>query len=149
MSDTTGNEYGPRLARRIDELRGDMSVREFARQHRLDNTRISAWRGGATPRLDHLPAAAEGLGLTVGELLLVMGIGQPEDFTTRVASVADAIEADRTIDDELRQMLREVLALTEVERPMMRDFLDLLNRIRNGAKSAVVRARRAGPRSRS
>ncbi|HJQ00122.1 MAG TPA: hypothetical protein VJ851_00850 [Jatrophihabitans sp.] len=132
MSDTLPSDYGPRLARYIDQLRGATSVREFSRTHRLDHQRISLWGSGRTPSYRDVQVVAEGLGISYGEVLVIMGVGKPEDFTVTVGtSVRQAIEEDPELSEKERAALRSVHAA----------LLDL----RHGYDSVTVNQPTSGP----
>lgn len=126
MRNTETSEFGPRLAAYIDRRRGDLSIREFSRLHGLDHARVSTWGSGSRPSWEHLSPTAEGLGITLGELLVIMGVGKPEDFTVVAAQprVAEAIETDPD--------------LTDAERAMLRDLLAMFDQVREGKNSITV-----------
>lgn len=121
MSDTVTGEYGPNLARYIDRLRGETSVREFARTHGLDFQAISRWKNGESPSLSLLRQVADGLEVTLGQVLLEAGWGTAEDFTVveRVEEpsieLADAIAA-ADLDAEEQTSLLHLLSLYEDRR---------------------------------
>lgn len=115
MSDTQVRSAGTALVEWIDQLRGAQSLRAFALERGLDDARMSAWRAGATPRLDHLRTVAEGLGVSLAEVLIRCGLTTREEVQIVQADPAPpdidlAIETDPRLSDDQRAALRGVVA---------------------------------------
>jgi hypothetical protein len=95
--------------------------------HGLDDARISAWKAGATPRVEHLRAVADGLGVTLGTVLVAAGMareGELEVMTDQeppAPDIDEAIEGDPNLTDDERAFLRTaretVRAVVEGARP--------------------------------
>lgn len=115
MSDTGG--HGPRLVAYLDELRGNQSNTKYAAAIGLDDARISAWRRGGDPSLDHLRQIADSLNLPLSDVLIIAGYATADDFggrapaAPRPPSLVDALETDPTLTDAEREGLRVVVGL--------------------------------------
>lgn len=96
----TQRSAGTALVEWIDTLLAPgQSLRAFCQAHGLDDARMSAWRAGATPRLDHLRIVAEGLGVPLAEVLIRSGLTTADEVQIIQAdptppSIDDAIERD-------------------------------------------------------
>jgi hypothetical protein len=82
MSDTPGAErYGANLYGYVDRLRGEQSMRQFCKEHGLDDSLLSKWRtstGNVT--VEQMRLYGERLGLRLGQVMVIAGYGAPEDF---------------------------------------------------------------------
>jgi hypothetical protein len=96
-------------------------MRAFCQAHGIDNALVSGWKAGRGADIESLRRLADGLGLTLGQVLVIAGIGTPDDFGGATPpeprppappSVDEAIERDPTLTTAERQVLREVRRFT-------------------------------------
>ncbi|SRR6266498_93590 len=96
---------------------------------------VTQWeRGITTPKIEHVFAVEQALGLPSGALARLLGYGPPSDtppltlrqptvVTLRQPTVVDTILADKGLDDEQRQLLiglyRQLQARPRRRRPSM------------------------------
>src|SRR6266540_2224573 len=88
---------------------------------------VTQWeRGITTPKIEHVFAVEQALGLPSGALARLLGYGPPSDtppLTLRQPTVVDTILADKGLDDEQRQLLiglyRQLQARPRRRRPSM------------------------------
>lgn len=121
MIDNRGRKnHGPRLA---GYLRGMLapgqSLRSYCLEHGLDNQRVSKWETSTGDvSIESMREFGDALGLTLGEVMVIAGYGEPGDFggaspAGPVAPVIDvdvAIEHDPNLTDFQRRTLRDMLA---------------------------------------
>lgn len=128
MIDTLRRDGSPgeRLAAYLEgRLAPGQSMRAFCRDHGLDNALVSAWKSGRGVDLDSARRVADALGLTLGQVLVVAGYGEPSDFggavpPEPVAPIVDvdyAIEHDPNLTDAERALLRQVRQFTRGNSP--------------------------------
>lgn len=121
MSDTEGD--GPALARYVDVLRGDQSVRKWADSRGIDHASISRWRSGDKPLISTLREFAIAIGRPLTEILIVAGYATPEDFggveppAPRPPSVAEAIDYDPTLGPHVKLALHNILEMAGAMTP--------------------------------
>lgn len=114
MSNTGGGESA--LVKYLDTLRGDQSIRGFAKSKGIDHGAIHRWRMGGKPEIEALREIAVALNLTFAQILILAEYATPEDFDgltvtpAQPPSLEDAIEHDPTLTPTMRDAFRGMLA---------------------------------------
>lgn len=125
-------------------LADDQSMRSFCLQHGLDNARISAWEQGTTdPSIEQMRQVADGLSLTLGQVLVIAGYGTPDDFggaeppppAPPVASIDYALDHDPDLSDFARRTLREMLGSIRAVESGAADTVRSRSRKRGGRRA--------------
>lgn len=108
--------HGPRLVGYFDEVRGKKTNTEFAASLGLTGQRITAWRKGDNPTLGQLRRVADGLGLTLSDVLIIAGYATAQDFDgsrapepPKAPSLVEALETDPALSEPERTALRIVV----------------------------------------
>lgn len=136
MSDT----HGPAALVEYLEARlaPGQSIRSFCAEHRLDPTRISAWRHASGVSIEQMREFADAVGLRLGQVMVIAGYGTPEDFgegskpppppEPPPLDVHYAIQHDPSLTKEEREVLESALALVRRTRQTGRGTRKIIGR---------------------
>lgn len=127
-------DHGQRLAAYVrSQLAPGQSMRSYCIAHGLDNQRISVWeKGGTDPTLENMRAYGEGLGLTLGQVLVIAGYATEDELgpgSRPPAAQAPVVDAAFAIQHDPN--------LSEFARSTLMELLDRILRYENGEISAA------------
>jgi hypothetical protein len=115
MSDTD-KTHGPALRRYLDNLRGTVTMRQFALSIGYDYQRIHQWNGHREPSIEHMRELADALGRPLGEVLVGAEYGTPDDFGGVLPPppelpIREAIQRATDVDDAYKTNLFTMMDL--------------------------------------
>ena len=120
------------------------SMRSFCLEHGLDNARISAWESNPSDvSIDRMREFAEALGLTLGQVMVIAGYGDEDDFggATPPAPAAPNVSIDFALEHDPE--------LSDFARRTLREILESIRAVERGAvESVIIRPSKRTPRKR-
>lgn len=157
MTTATANEWGPRLAAYLTEhlrARG-ITVNRFAdTTPGIAGSDVSRWRTGTEPTIEKFRAVANGLNVSIVDVLLAVGVLTRDDIDREPAPIPvpdldAAITADPRLTDWSRRHIRDIIASIIAVQSGQSDMATVTVGTAEPAKDAPAgagKARRANPR---